>query len=155
MVRFSVEDDCVVNASAKDVYAVLADYENGHPHIMPPKFFDGMRVLKGTGTGEGTRIEACFNVYGQKETLVMDISEPEPGRVLQEIDTKAKNITQFIVEPIDDGRCKVTIRTKVMKSEGIMSFFDTMLTTFVLKRIFDEELKMLDQFMQTKKEASA
>ncbi|CAB9499970.1 Polyketide cyclase / dehydrase and lipid transport [Seminavis robusta] len=152
MVRFCVESGSVINAPAKEVYDVLADYNKGHPRIMPPQFFDGMRVLKGSGVGEGTRIEARFNVYGNKETLLMDVSEPEKGRVLQEIDSKATNITRFIVDPIDDSTtCNVTIQTKVMKMQGIGAGLDMWIKKIVLKKIYVEELKMLNQFMESKR----
>lgn len=149
MVRFTVETDSVIHAAAKDVYAVLADYNNGHPKIMPPQYCEGLNVLKGSGVGENSRIEAHFNIYGQRETLVMDVSEPEPGRILQEIDTKATNITRFIVDPIDQATCRVTLQTKIMKQTGIPPgpTLDMWLKSFVLKQIFTEELKLLNDFM--------
>lgn len=152
MVRFLVDFEKVINAPAKDVYAVLSDYNDGHPNIMPKRFCEGLRVLRGTGVGEGSRIEVRFNIYGQRETLIMDISEPEPGRILQEIDTKAINITRFIVDPIDESNCRVTIETSVMKQIGIPPgpYLDMLLKRMVLKQIFKEELNTLDAFMASK-----
>ena len=149
MVRFTVKSSCVINAPAKDVYSVLADYNNGHPKIMPKNFCEGLRVVKGTGIGENTRIEVRFNIYGQRETLIMDISEPEPGRILQEIDTKAVNITRFIVDPIDQESSRVTIQTKVMKQTGIPPgpYLDMIIKEIVLKRVFKAELETLNNFM--------
>ena len=116
---------------------------------MPRKYCDGLRVLKGSGVGENTRIEVRFNIFGQKETLIMDISEPEPGRVLQEIDTNAKNITQFIVDPLDEGTCTVTLRTSVLSTLGFqpLAAVDMWMKKFVLRSMFEEELKILDQVM--------
>ena len=152
MVRFTVEVDSIINASAADVYSVLADYNHGHPHIMPKEFCDGLEVKKGSGVGEKTRIEAHFNIYGQRDTLIMDVSEPEPGRVLQEIDTKAINITRFIVDPIDQATSRVTIQTKVMKQTGVPPgpFLDMWLKRMVLKKIFTAELEALNDFMTIK-----
>ena len=149
MIRFVVESCATINGSARDVYAILADYKHGHPRIMPRKYCDGLRVLKGSGVGENTRIEVRFNIFGQKETLVMDISEPEPGRVLQEIDTNAKNITQFIVDPLDEGTCTVTLRTSVLSTLGFqpLAAVDMWMKKFVLRSMFEEELKILDQVM--------
>ena len=150
MVRFLVSASLVIQAPATEVYNVLKDYNDGHPRIMPPKFFEGMRVLKGSGIGEGTRFEAHFKVYGQRETLIMDVTEPEPGRILQEIDTKAKNITQFVVDPIDKDTCQVTIRTNVMKETGwLAGNVDRWIKQYILRHIYKEELKVIDQFMQS------
>lgn len=151
MIRFCVEHSSIIDAPAKAVYQVLADYNHGHAQIMPPQFFEGMTVVKGTGVGEGTRIEARFRVYGQKETLLMDVSEPEPGRVLQEIDSKAVNITRFIVDPLggqDQDKCRVTLQTKVMKSQGMLAGLDMWLKRMVLTNLFVQELKLLNQYMQ-------
>ena len=130
---------------------------------MPPQFFDRMRVLRGSGYGAGTRFAATFNVYGRKETLVMDVTEPEPGRVLQEIDTRAVNITRFEVDPINDEngdgradkgtgtRCKVTIHTDVMKGIGIFAIVEEWVKKVIMKKMFVAELTELDRFMQNKK----
>ena len=149
MVRFCVKHSSIIDAPAHDVYKVLADYHHGHAQIMPPQFFDGMTVLKGSGKGEGTRIEARFSVYGIKDTLIMDVSEPEPGRILQEIDSKALNITRFIVDPIESRRCHVTIQTHVMKPRGIFPSVDMWFKRIIMTNLYVEELKMLNQYMQS------
>jgi hypothetical protein len=152
MVRFTVETEAVINARANEVYAVLADYHDGHPNIVPKSFCEGVKVIKGTGIGGNSRIECYFNILGQRETLFMDVSEPEPGRILQEIDSKAINITRFIVDPIDDATCSVTIQTKVMKQIGFPPgpTIDMWLKKIMLKSMFKAELKLLNEFMATK-----
>jgi len=154
MVRFLVSASSIIQAPAEEVYNVLKDYNNEHAHIIPRKFFDGMRVLRGSGVGEGTRFEAHFKTFGQRTTLVMDVSEPEPGRILQEIDTQAVNITKFIVDPIvdNDSSCNVTIRTDVMKERGwVAGTIDMWIKRKIMTHMYEEELKTLNQHMQSKR----
>src|SRR5438034_1718993 len=68
----------VVPAQPNRVYAVIADYHNGHPHILPKQFSE-MVVEKG-GVGRGTIIRFQMSVFGRKQTFRAAISEPEPGR---------------------------------------------------------------------------
>lgn len=44
----------IIPAPTDAAYALLADYRNGHPRILPPAFTD-LTVLRG-GTGAGTEI---------------------------------------------------------------------------------------------------
>src|SRR5918993_898798 len=44
-----------VPAPPAEVYAILADYTEGHPHILPSSYFRNIEVEEG-GVGAGTRI---------------------------------------------------------------------------------------------------
>src|SRR5437660_8003485 len=57
----------VVPAQPSRVYAVIADYHNGHPHILPKQFSE-MVVEKG-GVGRGTIIRFQMSVFGRKQTF--------------------------------------------------------------------------------------
>ena len=71
-----------VPAPAAAVYALLADYRDGHPSILPPAFSD-LTVLRG-GTGAGTVIRFALTLAGRKQVIEARVDEPEPGRVLSE-----------------------------------------------------------------------
>lgn len=152
MVRYVVEASKVIDGPADFVYNIIKDYHDGHPHMMPPDFFESMKVLRGTGVGEGTRIEANFKFYGQRSTLILDVSEPKPGRILQEIDTNAKNITHFIVDKLDDDdddeTCRVTFRTAVLKSLGVFAALDMWVTRKAMNIMYEAELKQLNKLVQ-------
>ena len=64
------------------VYAVIADYDHGHPRILP-KQFTGLTVEQG-GVGEGTVIRVSMRVFGRRFEFRGFVTEPEPGRVLVE-----------------------------------------------------------------------
>src|SRR6476619_4413817 len=93
----------VVTASARiasapeRVYAIIADYKNGHPRILPKQFL-GLAVEQG-GVGAGTVINFQMRAFGRIVTNRSAVTEPEPGRVLVETELGGKGIvTPFTVE---------------------------------------------------------
>ena len=55
MNEITIEVTALVDAPPERVYAVLRDYEAGHPAILPPATFREMTVLEG-GQGEGRTV---------------------------------------------------------------------------------------------------
>jgi 3-methyl-2-oxobutanoate hydroxymethyltransferase len=67
------------------VYHCLADYRAHHRvdgGFLPPAFTD-LQVLHG-GVGAGTVFQFWTKIGGRTDTRVQTVTEPEPGRVLQE-----------------------------------------------------------------------
>jgi hypothetical protein len=54
MTSYTVTATARVQAPAAVAYGIIADYVNGHPHLLPPKYFRTLTVEAG-GTGAGTR----------------------------------------------------------------------------------------------------
>src|ERR1044072_1519141 len=107
---FTVKASAQVEAPAEVVYNIIADYRNGHPHILPKQYFEWLEVEQG-GRGEGTVIRFQMRVLGQTRVLRAVVTEPEPGRVLVETDTGgAGPVTTFTVEPEESGS-RATFRT--------------------------------------------
>ena len=137
-----------VDATPAQVYAVLADYRNHHPNILPQAYFANVEVTKG-GQGAGTEFVANMNVYGSKRTFHMSVSEPEPGRVLAETDAKLGTHTTFTVEPLEGGtKSKVTIATTSKASTGLGSWLERLTTPMIMRKIYQEELQQLNSYMQ-------
>jgi hypothetical protein len=94
---------------------------------------------------------APLRIFGQTGTLLMDVSEltgQNGTRIVQEIDSRAKNITQFIVKPISDDSCEVTIRTDVMREQGwLTAAVDQMFTTILMKDWYRKELQQLSAYV--------
>src|SRR5262245_48401151 len=99
-----------VTAPAATVYGIIADYRDGHPSILPPRYFEDYRVEAG-GQGAGTRIRFTMRSYGNRVPCEALVTEPEPGRVLVESDPNTGTTTRFIIEPLDGGRSRVTFET--------------------------------------------
>jgi Polyketide cyclase / dehydrase and lipid transport len=147
MSDINVAVSTTIDAPPDRVYAVLADYRNHHPHILPKPYFVDIQVLQG-GVGAGTEFVARMNINGAKRAYRMTVSEPQPGRVLAETDPLQGTHTLFTVEPLADGtQSKVTIATKSKVSSYIGGWFEKLTTLAVMRRIYAEELAQLNRYM--------
>jgi uncharacterized protein YndB with AHSA1/START domain len=132
-----------IPAPPAEVYAILADYTEGHPHILPSAYFRNIEVEHG-GVGAGTRIRFDMTVLGTTRTMRAEIEEPKPGRVLVERDMEGKTVTTFTLNPARDGReSDVVITTVVATRGGILGVVERMATKAFLERVYREELARL------------
>lgn len=138
----------VINARPEDVYAVLSDYEVGHPAILPKPYFENMEVEQG-GQGSGTVIRVFMNVFGAKRVYREVVSEPEPGRVLVETDADAGLVTRFVIEPVNGGQqSRVTISTDTQASPGFTGLMERLMNPSITRRIYRQELRQLAGYLQ-------
>jgi len=150
MKKYSVESTSIIKAPASLVYAIIADYRDGHPHILPKPYFVSLTVVEG-GHGEGTIANCEMLVMGQKVSFRAIVTEPEPGRVLMETNLdQSGNVTSFILTPVEQGQnTEVKIKTegKTQKS-GLLGSIEKALTKTYLRRIYSRELQLLDALAQ-------
>lgn len=139
---FTVNASAPVSAPADVVYGIIADYRNGHPHILPRKYFEWLEVERG-GRGEGTVIRFQMRVLGRTRVLRAVVTEPDPGRVLVETDTGGMGpVTTFTVEPTDSGS-RVTISTVLTSAGGLLGVAERFVLRRILRRIYARELEQL------------
>ncbi|MFL6253642.1 MAG: SRPBCC family protein [Pyrinomonadaceae bacterium] len=139
---FTVKASAKVSAPADVVYGVIADYRDGHPHILPRKYFDWLEVEQG-GRGEGTVIRFQMRVLGRTRVLRAFVTEPEPGRVLVETDASNEGpITTFIVEP-EGSNSHVTFSTVMSSTGGLRGGLEQFVLRRLLRRIYARELEQL------------
>ncbi len=132
----------IVDAKPADVYALLADYENGHPRILPRRWFQGLAIERG-GVGAGTLIRFQVRLFGVTRSVRAVITEPVRGRVLVETDIDTGAVTTFTLEPLDGGeRTSVTITTE-WTPRGVTALPDRLFGPGLLQRIYREELRNL------------
>ena len=132
-----------IKAPAQQVYAILADYHNGHPYILPAQYFSNLQVEQG-GIGAGTVIGFQMHVPGRTQTFRAAITEPEPGRVLMETNLPSGAVTTFTVDPRAEGQhSRVTITTELETRDGLLGRLERFLTTVTLRRIYAQELGLL------------
>ncbi len=132
-----------IPAPPREVYAILADYTEGHPHIMPSAYFRNIEVEKG-GVGAGTRIRFDVTVLGTTRTMHADIEEPSPGRILVERDVEGRSVTTFKVIPAREGReSDVTIMTELTTRGGIFGIVERVASKAFLERVYRDELARL------------
>lgn len=131
------------------MYRIIADYREHHPRIVPPKYFRNITVEEG-GVGAGTRTTVTMKVLGATQVLTHLIREPEPGRVLEEVDAAGSSTTRFTVEPEHGGReARVTIATTFKVRPGPLGALQGWVTAAVLRRIYPLELARLDQYARS------
>ena len=148
--RITVTVTGEVQAPAEKVYAILADYRQHHPHILPGAYFTSLTVEAG-GVGAGTIFRAEMNVFGSKRAFRMRVAEPEPGRVLSETDLDTGLLTTFTVTPVDADRCTVTIATQWQPPAGFSGWLEGLTMPGFMRRIYHAELRQLDEYAQTQR----
>ena len=141
--RHLVTAAACINAPPRVVYAIIADYRDGHPHILPDTF-RGLTVEHG-GIGHGTVIRFQMRIFGRTQSFRAAITEPEPGRVLVETDLNANGaITTFTVNPGPaEGQCEVSIRTELPVRSGLLGALQRFLTTRSLRPLYERQLGLL------------
>ena len=143
MAELFVSAERLMSAPAENVYRCLADFRTHHPNFLPPAFSD-FRVEQG-GVGAETVLSFKFKAGGRTRTYIMRVDEPEPGRVMTESDTQSSLVTTFQVVPEGVG-CRVRIETRWQGAGGLGGFFERMFAPRVLRRVYAEELKRLEQY---------
>jgi hypothetical protein len=83
MAQHRVSASKLIQAPSTQVYALIADYHDGHPHILPKPPFVSLVVEEG-GIGEGTVIAFQMQLMGRLWPFQATVTEPDPGRVLVE-----------------------------------------------------------------------
>ena len=137
----------VIPTRPETVYAVLADYRVLHPAILPKKYFEGLNVLSG-GNGAGTLAEIRMNVFGAARVFLMEITEPEPGRLLKETDTEQGVETLFKIEPKNNGNhTEVTIISKAKTNPGLVGVLERLMSTPIYRSILRAELDQLALYL--------
>lgn len=142
MLNITASSSRTISAPPDVVYRIIADYDMHHPHILPPSITD--LVVEEGGVGEGTIIRFKVTMGGRTQRFRQRIVEPEPGRVLQEIDLDGEQVTTFTVEPTDRG-CTVTIST-TWPARGIRGLVERLVAPRFLRTQYDEELALLDGY---------
>jgi hypothetical protein len=151
MAKHSVSASALISAPAQRIYDLIADYQNGHPRILPKPYFVSLEVEEG-GYGAGTIINFQMQLMGRLQSFHSTITEPEPGHILVETDRNTGAVTTFTVDPRVNGQeAFVTITTTTNVPNGIIGKIQGWLTTQLLRPIY---LKELDQLATVAKEQS-
>ncbi len=129
----------LINAPAETIYRIIADYRDGHPHILPKEYFISLDVEEG-GYGAGTVVNFEMRLLGQTKSFHSIITEPEPGRLLIETDVKTAIPTSFHVEPAADGhKARLTISTE-LKGQNLV---EGLIAKLLLQKVYRRELELV------------
>ena len=147
MATASVQASKQINQPASKIYGAIADYQKHHPNFLPRNYFKKLEIESG-GVGAGTIFKADMDVYGNKSTLRMKVTEPQPGRVIQETDLASGLFTTFTVEPLGAAQSKVTITTQWQQPAGLKGWLQSKVQAFFMGRIYKEELDLLTNYLE-------
>jgi hypothetical protein len=147
MGTIEVTADGNVGAPAATVYGWLADY-NDHHHRFLPDAFSAYQVESG-GVGAGTVVTFNITAGGRERGYRMQVSEPEPGRVLQESDAGSSLVTTFTVTPAGE-QSSVRITTTWQGAGGIGGFFERTFAPKVMKKLYLEEIGRIDAYARNR-----
>ncbi len=139
MARIHVRRERLIPAPAAAVYAMLADYRDGHPHILPAAFSD-FTVLEG-GVGAGTRIRFKLTLGGRTQETTGIVAEPEPGRVLTET-YPGDQVTTFTVDPAGD-QCRLRIETAWQSRSGLAGLIERLAAPRLLTPLYEQEFDLI------------
>jgi hypothetical protein len=133
-----------VGAAPQRVYAIIADYRNGHPRILP-KQFTSLAVEQG-GIGDGTVIRFTMRIFGRRFAFRGVVTEPEPGRVLVEenVGDNPSTTTFTVDRGSTPEEAVVMIATELPYKKGVLGAIEQFLTTRTLQSIYAQELELLD-----------
>ncbi|HTT25229.1 MAG TPA: SRPBCC family protein [Candidatus Sulfotelmatobacter sp.] len=141
--RHIVSASALIPARRERLYSLIANYNDGHPRILP-KQFSGLVVEEG-GVGSGTIIRFQMSLLGRKQTFRAAITEPEPGRVLVETNLNTNGaVTTFKINPGGaPADSHVTISTELPVRAGFLGKIERRLVTLLLRPIYVKELENL------------
>lgn len=129
----------IIDAPADELYRIIADYQSGHPSILPKSYFTALEVEEG-GVGEGTIIRFQVRILGQTQNFRAQITEPDPGCILLETDLDSNTSTSFTVWSLGNkSQARVTVMT-MLKNRGLLEGF---LAKLLLTIIYRQELELL------------
>ena len=132
-----------IDAPPSAVYHLFADYRTGHPRILPKPYFSGLEVLSG-GYGAGTVFRTTVTVMGVKTHYHMTVSEPVPGHILVEEDTKLGVRTSFTVEPAAGGtQSRLTIATTWPPKPGLLGWIERITTAGFMRKIYTAQFDLV------------
>ncbi len=138
-----ISESATIHAAPSAVYALLCDYRVGHPSILPKPYFQEL-VVEAGGTGAGTIFNMTMLMFGKKFYSRMEVSEPEPGRVLQEVDQLSGTVTQFTLEPTAANHTTLTISTTLPIHGGLVGIIERAFTPKTLRTIYHKQFACIN-----------
>jgi hypothetical protein len=141
-----------IDAPARRVYEYIRDFRRHHPNFLPPQFTD-FEVETG-GIGAGTVHRFRMTLGGRTADYRVRVGEPEPGRILIESDPSRCMLTTFTVDPEPSGGSTVRIDTRWF-ADGIGGLVERMVAPRMLRRVYREELELLDRYATAEATAAA
>ena len=129
----------IINAPAKDIYRIIADYHTMHYFILPKQYFLSLDVEEG-GFGQGTIVNFEMRILGKTQSFRSLVTEPQPGRLLVETDIRSETPTSFSVFPVrNNDQARVEISTELKNQNAV----EALIANILLQKVYRDELELL------------
>jgi hypothetical protein len=135
----------MVRGNPENVYALVADYREGRPRILPPAFLD--YVVEEGGAGVGTVVRYRLRAGRRERQYRMRVDEARIGAddgALTETDTSSSFATSWALKAAEGGRrTAVQISSRWEGTGGVGGFFERLFAPTALRRLHVETLDRL------------
>jgi hypothetical protein len=139
-----------LNIPASQAYSYIVDYEKHHGAWLPPAYSE-YRVTGG-GVGSGTLFSYHLNTGRRERDYHMQVTEPDPGRAVQEADTGSSLTNTWTVEPRGDDSI-VRIETRWQGAGGVGGFFERTFAPRAVQALHTDTLARLVAYAESQREA--
>lgn len=143
---YTIRETQLIPAPAPQIYAMIADYEVGHPSILPAQYFKKLTVTHG-GQGVGTEFDLEMEVMGNRTHGHFVVTEARPHAFLAEEEPTQGIRTTFELKPQPDGQTAVTIESHFRGRPGLRGWLEKLMTPRLLRKIYREELDQLTEVL--------
>ncbi|MDQ0377768.1 SRPBCC family protein [Amycolatopsis thermophila] len=144
MAKVTASAERTIDAPAKTVRTLVADYAETRPKILTEHYRD-YEVVEG-GTGAGTKAKWKLQATSKRvRDVAASVSEPEAG-TLVETDANSSMVTTWTVRPAGE-RSVVRVETSWEGAGGIGGFFEKTFAPAGLRRIYDGVLGKLAELV--------
>jgi len=145
-----VEVSAEIEAQPQEIYAVVADYRNGHPRILPEEYLRDLEVEAG-GYGAGTVIRFRVRAFGIERQARATVSEPEPGRVLVETEMTSNIVTTYTLTAQSEGKTTLQITSAWQISRNPFVALQQAFYPKLMRSMDAKELELIAAFVSSKK----
>jgi uncharacterized protein YndB with AHSA1/START domain len=137
-----VDLERTIPAPPERVHAILADYRQWRPRLLPANYRD-YRVEEG-GSGAGTVVSYRLRAARRTRGYTVEVAEPTPGASLIERDRDSSLVTTWLLAPTASGTATdLRLSTAWEGGGGIGGFFERTFAPRGLRRIHGELLDRL------------
>lgn len=144
MAQVSSSSTTLIAADPGRALDAVADYRRVRPRILSPQYSD-FQVVSG-GQGRGT--VAAWKLQATKSRVrQVQVEVDVAGHTVIEKDTNSSLVTNWTVAPAGSG-CSVTIKTTWTGGSGVAGFFERVFAPMGLRRIQDELLANLKNYLE-------
>lgn len=142
MGQVRVTTERVIDGSADQVFAAIADYTETRPKVLPSNYRD--YEVRDGGSGAGTRVHWTLQATEKRvRDCLVTVTEPSP-RTLVETDANSSMVTTWTVTGEGEARSTIRLETTWNGASGIGGFFEKTFAPLGMKRIYDELLTKLE-----------